>query len=91
MSLKLDSIVPWGRRLWEYRGMFDLSEADLARSIVGVADGPASFNAELHALGRRVVSVDPIYAFEPPAIRARFEETVPMIVHRVTEHPEHYA
>lgn len=91
MSLKLESIVPWGRRLWEYRSMFDLSDADLNRSILGVADGPASFNAELTTLGGRVVSCDPIYAFSAPDIRRRFEETEPRIRRRVEEHPDHYA
>lgn len=70
--------------------MFGLSDADLARNILGVADGPASFNAEMHALGHRVTSVDPIYVFETDAIRRRFDETEPMIRHRVEEHPDHY-
>ena len=40
--MKLEQVVPWGRSLWEYTHMFDLTGADLARTIVGVGDGPAS-------------------------------------------------
>ena len=44
MDFRYQDIVPWGRSFDEYLGMFDLSEDDLARDIVGVGDGPASFN-----------------------------------------------
>jgi hypothetical protein len=57
----LDHIVPWGRSFDEYRRMFGLTDADLARNIVGCGDGPAAFNAEATARGTRVVSCDPIY------------------------------
>src|SRR6185295_13865967 len=74
MSMRLEQVVPWGRSLWEYAHMFDLDEATLASAkILGVGDGPASFNSEMHALGRRVVSVDPIYVFAADQIRARVD------------------
>ena len=44
MDFHYKDIVPWGRSFDEYIDMFDLSEDDLARDIVGVGDGPASFN-----------------------------------------------
>ena len=75
MSMKLEQVVPWGRSMGEYVHMFDLSEVDLARTILGVGDGPASFNAEMHARGRRVVSCDPIYVFKSDQIRSRVEAT----------------
>jgi hypothetical protein len=56
--------------------MFDLGEAELASlRTVGVGDGPASFNAEMRARGRRVVSVDPIYVFTGEQIRSRVQAT----------------
>jgi hypothetical protein len=61
MAMQLDQVVPFGRALDEYRAMFPLSPEDLAKTIIGVADGPASFNAEMHAQGRHVVSADPLY------------------------------
>jgi hypothetical protein len=58
MSMKLNEVIPWGRSFDEYRRMFALSGDDLAGTILGCGDGPASFNAEATALGHRVVSCD---------------------------------
>ncbi len=68
----LDQVVPWGRTFDEYRRMFALTETALARRIVGVGDGPSSFNAEATARGHRVVSIDPIYAFGREELARRF-------------------
>ena len=75
MAITLNQVVPWGRTLDEYRHLFDLTADDLEKRIVGVADGPASFNAEMHALGRRVISVDPLYAFTAEQIAERVHDT----------------
>src|SRR5215217_4172967 len=75
MSIKLENVVPWGRSMDEYVRLFDLDDAALNSRIVGVGDGPASFNAEMHAAGRRVVSCDPIYVFSGERIRSRVEAT----------------
>jgi hypothetical protein len=49
MAMQLNQVVPFGRSLDEYRAMFSLSDDDLGKEIVCVADGPASFNAEMWA------------------------------------------
>ena len=73
--------------MWEYVHMFDLSDADLAdKTIVGVGDGPASFNAEMHARGRRVISCDPIYVFSADQIRSRVEATHDRMVAFARQH-----
>ena len=69
MGVKLSQAVPWGRSMAEYVGMFDLGAQDLGKQILGCADGPASFNAEMTARGCRVVSCDPIYVFTDHEIR----------------------
>ena len=46
MAMKLEKVVPFGRSLDEYIKMFKLTVADLGKRILGVGDGPASFNAE---------------------------------------------
>ena len=51
MVMKLENIVPFGRSLDEYKNMFSLYDGDLGKNIIGVGDGPASFNAEMFALG----------------------------------------
>ena len=75
MTFRLDKVVPWGRNLPEYCAMFDLDEGDLASCILGCADGPASFNAELTDRGGYVVSADPLYRFRAEELRARIRET----------------
>ena len=78
--MDLNEVVPWGRSFAEYRRMFDLTPADLAGAILGCGDGPASFNAEATALGHRVVSCDPAYAFSADAIRGRVEACYEAVV-----------
>jgi prolyl-tRNA editing enzyme YbaK/EbsC (Cys-tRNA(Pro) deacylase) len=55
--------------------MFGLSETDLGKRILGCGDGPAAFNADLTRRGGRVVSIDPVYAFDAEQIRGRIAET----------------
>lgn len=75
MGFALDTVVPWGRSYHEYLAMFDLTEADLTRRILGCGDGPAGFNSELTKRGGTVVSIDPLYAFDTAQIRNRIAET----------------
>ena len=87
MRVKLEEVVPWGRSMWEYAHMFDLGDADLStKKILGVGDGPASFNAEMHELGRRVVSCDPIYVFSAEQIRSRVQATHDRLVEFARQH-----
>ena len=88
MVMKLESVVPFGRSLDEYRRMFALSDDDLERMILSVADGPASFNTEMTALGRRVISVDPLYAFSGGDIEKQFAAVVDNIIAQVKATPD---
>lgn len=90
MAMTLDQIVPWGRSLSEYQRMFAMDAADLKGAILGSGDGPASFNAELTALGGSVISIDPIYAFNAEQIRQRVQETRQQIVEKVKLTPDDY-
>jgi hypothetical protein len=80
VAFTINQVYPWGRSLEEYRRMFNLGDEDLRRSIVGCADGPASFNAEMTACGHRVVSLDPLYQFTSQEIRGRLEATYPEVL-----------
>lgn len=80
MAFTLEEVVPWGRSLGEYRGMFALSDSDLRKKIIGCADGPASFNFEVTALGGAVISCDPIYTFSAAKIRSKIDESSARIV-----------
>jgi SAM-dependent methyltransferase len=83
MAIILKEVVPWGRSASEYCDMFDLKEIDLSGKILGVGDGPASFNAELSARGFNIVSVDPIYSLTSQQIAARVEATCEDMISQV--------
>ncbi len=85
--MQLEQVVPFGRSLDEYRLMFSLSGADVERRILGAADGPASFNAELHRSGKQVVSLDPLYRFTAREIEDRFHAVVDEIIGQVKATP----
>jgi hypothetical protein len=53
--------------------MFALTSDDLAGSILDCASGPASFNAELSAEGRKIISCDPLYSFTADEIHSRID------------------
>jgi hypothetical protein len=88
MVMQLDKVVPFGRSLAEYSRMFALSESDFNRDIVGIGDGPASFNAEMSALGKSVVSVDPIYEFSAQEIEQQFYAVVDNIIEQIKTAPD---
>ena len=90
MSVKLNQVVPWGRSLEEYRRMFNLAERELNFRILGVGDGPASFNCDMTALGHRVISIDPIYLFSKEQIAQRIEDTYDSLISQVKRNPENY-
>lgn len=66
--------------------MFALSEQDLMAKVVGVGDGPASFNAECHRDGYPVTSVDPLYQFSADEIAQRIDIAYPQVIEEVTTH-----
>ena len=75
MDLHYTDVVPWGRSFEEYCDMFNLSTAELALKIVGVGDGPASFNVQMYQRGTPIISIDPIYRFSVQELRARIKAT----------------
>lgn len=79
----LDHVVPWGRSFAEYLAMFQLSEADLASSILGCGDGPASFNVEATRRGAAVVSCDPIYRFSKTQLATRIADVYDQVLDQV--------
>jgi len=90
MSGILAKVVPWGRSLEEYVRMFDLSAADLKGIILDCGGGPASFCAEMHQRGGRVVACDPIYQFSAAEIRGRVNDTYEMMVSAARDNREKF-
>jgi len=87
----LNSIVPWGRNLSEYVDMFKLTDDELKNSqILGCGDGPASFNAEVTALGGSVISIDPSYQFTTEQIASRIDEVALEVMAEVRKRQEDF-
>jgi hypothetical protein len=87
MAMVLDKVVPFGRSMDEYIKMFSLTDADLNKRIIGIADGPASFNAEMTRQGKSVISIDPVYQFSRDEILQRFNTVVDNIINQVKASP----
>lgn len=90
MAFKLDSVVPWGRNLDEYKRMFCLDENDMSKKIAGFGDGPACFNCEATNIGSHVVSFDPIYQFSKEEIQNRIEEVRGTVMQQMKENMDNY-
>ena len=86
MVMRMEDVVPWGRSLDEYSKMFSLTAGDLTKTIVSVADGPASFNSEMCALGHRVISEDPLYTLAGHEIAKWFDSIVDDIITQMRAH-----
>lgn len=90
MAFTLDDVVPWGRSFAEYQAMFDLSESDLEKNILGCSDGPASFNCEIARSGRECVSIDPIYQFSADEIRSRIDVTFKTVMDQMNANQQEF-
>lgn len=88
--MQLNQIIPWGRTLAEYKLMFELSDADLNKQILGCGDGPASFNAEMTELGHLVTSIDPVYQFSAEQIEQRVRDTYETVISQVRQNASRY-
>jgi hypothetical protein len=90
MSFKYEEAVPWGRSFDEYRRMFALTDDDLSRYILGCADGPASFNAEMSRRGQRAVSCDPLYQCSAVQIQQRIDATYENVMRQTGENRDRF-
>jgi hypothetical protein len=84
--VKLKNVLPWGRSFDEHREIFDLSDGDLTRTILGCGDGPASFNAELTSRGGKDISVDPMYQFTASELQYRMAKAYKEIMPQANDH-----
>jgi hypothetical protein len=90
MAFELKNVVPWGRNLDEYTSMFSLTDSDLKKRIISFGDGPASFNAEMTALNRHVISLDPIYQFSKDELGQRIVETKETILEQARINQDYF-
>lgn len=90
MAFRLESVVPWGRNIDEYRLMFQLNDNDMLKVIAGFGDGPASFNYEATKQGYTVTSFDPIYQFTKEELEKRIEEVRVTVMQQAKENRNNY-
>lgn len=90
MAFKLDSVVPWGRNMEEYRLMFQLDDSDMSKKFAGFGDGPACFNFEMTERNRTVTSFDLIYQFSKEDIEKRIEEVRGTVMQQMRENMDNY-
>ncbi|MDX2270734.1 MAG: class I SAM-dependent methyltransferase [Cyanobacteriota bacterium] len=88
MAVVLQNVVPFGRSAAEYQRMFNLTAQDQQKTILSVADGPASFNADMTQQGWSVISMDPLYALDSADIWQRFMECLDPIIEQVNNTPD---
>jgi hypothetical protein len=88
--MQLNEVVPWGRSMAEYQAMFNLTEADLSKKILGCSDGPASFNAELTQLNGNITSVDPLYQFTKQQIQQRINQVALQVIAEVEKNKDNF-
>jgi hypothetical protein len=70
--------------------MFNLHEDELGGAILGCADGPAGFNAEMHRRGRKVISCDPIYRFTKRQLSERIEKAPVEIIEQTEKNMDNF-
>lgn len=75
----------WGHSLKNYLLMFDLKDTDLQESILDVAAGASSFNAEMFHRGYRITSCDPLYANPPDKITTQVNKMLDNLERRIDE------
>lgn len=90
MAFKLDSVVPWGRTLEEYKLMFQLDDEDMLKTFAGFGDGPACFNYEMTERNGSVISFDPIYQFSKEDIEKRIEDVRVIVMQQMHENMDNY-
>ena len=90
MAFKLDSVVPWGRNMEEYKLMFCLNDSDMSKKIAGFGDGPACFNCEMTERNGDVTSFDVIYQFSKSEIERRIEEVRVTVMQQMRENMDNY-
>ena len=88
--MDLSTVIPWGRSFNEYKDMFLFTHDDLEKRILGVGDGPASFNAELTEKGCNIKSVDPLYEFSKEQIRQRIDEVYNQVMSQMKNNKNDY-
>lgn len=87
----LNKFVLWGHCLKDYQAMFDLDDALLSKKkIVEYGAGVTGFNAEMHALARTVVSIDPLYQLDKTELKQETQRNFDATLEQIKADPDKY-
>jgi hypothetical protein len=76
----------WVYSLADYRQIFDLTDQNLQKTLLDFPGGISSVNAELHALGKNIVSADPIYNLSLQAMQTKVKQILDELIANLGEH-----
>jgi len=88
MKKELDLVPSWVYSMADYCQIFDLSDEDLTGNILDYPAGISSFNAEMQAKGRTILSGDPMYDFSYEKIAAYAEQLIQINAAHLREHSQ---
>lgn len=83
-------LVLWGHHVNEYQEMFDLSAAEVGQRLIEYGSGPSAVNAELMKLGHTVLSYDPWFALDKPALSALVDSVFADMAARVIKEQDKF-
>lgn len=86
--METKNLVLWGHSLQDYQEMFDLTQEDLNKKIIDCGAGPASFNAEMSLIGRKVISCDSLYQLSKKEIQQQIENEFASMLALVKENEQ---
>lgn len=88
---EFDYIAFYGRSLAEYEKIYQIDRSELkGLTILDCASGPATFSAELRAIGGNVTAVDPQYKNNNETLREKGERDIDHIIERMIAAPGSY-
>lgn len=90
MTFILKGVVAWGRSYQEYRDMFNLTCLPSDQYILGVGDGPASFNVIMTRKGHRVISCDPLYTLSQENLGSRISAARTEVMEQVCANQDNF-
>ena len=80
------NLLLWGHTLVDYKQMFDLGAQDLDKKIVDCGAGPASFNSDMHQLGKHVISCDELYQLSIDMLKKSIEKQFQAMHDEIANH-----
>lgn len=83
-------LVLWGHGLKDYREMFDLSDIDLAQTILECGCGPTAFNSEMLKRKQSIVSCDHLFSLDDQQLRGQVDEGFAQVMSTIKSNPERY-